>query len=179
MGGYPNVKSHIFLYILVTYLSSGPMSILKRMSLRPLLDDVDVNMKTKIFSHIMGLSRDFHDEANAAKLGSVILDNPAGAELARLVIVDLIPLIMDLAISVYILYHHFGLYVVIANAVTFVLDLWLSQVSMPQQHTRRREFRRADKHQHSVFNKAIENWPAAIYRLTEKSLAMRGQFRKW
>jgi ATP-binding cassette subfamily B protein len=163
MEGGPDVKRHILLYIGAMYLSSGPMSILKRMFLRPLLDDIDVNMKTKFFSHVMGLSRDFHDEANAAKLGSLILDSPAGAEFTRLVVVDWIPLVMDFFIPLCILYHHFGSYVVMASALTIVLNLWLSGRLMLQQTTCFVEFNRADKHQHSVFYKSIENWLAAIY----------------
>ncbi len=84
MSGQSDMKRHILLYIGVTYLSSGPMSILKRIFLRPLFDDIDATMKTEFFSgHVLGLSRDFHDGTNAAEpQDPLILTSPAGAELA-------------------------------------------------------------------------------------------------
>uniref|UniRef100_A0A093VNK6 Heavy metal tolerance protein n=1 Tax=Talaromyces marneffei PM1 TaxID=1077442 RepID=A0A093VNK6_TALMA len=145
MSGHPDIRRQILLYIGLTFLSGGTMSILKRMTLRPLLDYIDQKVKVRVFGHVMDLSRDFHDEANVMELGSLILDSPAGGELARLIVVELIPLIMDLSISIYILY------------------LRLGPKFMQQQRASLREFRRADKHQHSVFYKAITNWPMAIY----------------
>jgi ABC-type multidrug transport system fused ATPase/permease subunit len=163
MGQHDDVKRHILLYIGLTFLSGGNISILKRMALRPLLDDIDQKVKIKVFSHVMGLSRDFHDEANVMTLGSLVLDSPAGGELARLIVVELIPLIMDLSISIYILHLRLGPYVVMISAVIVVLDLWLSSKIMRQQIASLKEFRVADKHQHSVFYKAISNWSMAIY----------------
>uniref|UniRef100_A0A093UQI9 Heavy metal tolerance protein n=1 Tax=Talaromyces marneffei PM1 TaxID=1077442 RepID=A0A093UQI9_TALMA len=152
----------------------------------------DQQIKTMVFNQIMDLSRDFHDGKNVGALGKLTLHGTAIGNLGSLVTLDLIPVVMDLSVSVSLLYLRFGPYMGMISAASILLYSWwwFKKIAKPQEASLR-EYFQASRHHHAVFYESIENWLTAIYfhrveyeksrylRAVQELLQSAGQYRTW
>ncbi|KAJ5130569.1 uncharacterized protein N7515_006608 [Penicillium bovifimosum] len=115
------------------------------------------------FSHVMGLSMDFHIENDSAEVMKSIDQGAALNNLLEAAILDIAPTLADLCIACVVFYLKFNAYaslLVVVVAILYVsVEVYTSNWSMES----RRELTQAQRTEARIMHQAVQGWQTVTY----------------
>ncbi|KAK3712957.1 hypothetical protein LTR37_008842 [Vermiconidia calcicola] len=110
------------------------------------------------FSHIMGLSMEFHNEKNSGELIRAISQGQNLQGLLEFVCFRIGPVFVDLAIAFIYVYLLFDIYMSFILAFVGIAYIWVGAKTTAWSVKRRRRFNTAYRNESKIQNEAINNW---------------------
>ncbi|KAI0010414.1 P-loop containing nucleoside triphosphate hydrolase protein [Xylariaceae sp. FL0662B] len=120
-------------------------------------------MTNLIFSHIMGLSMDFHANADSGELMKATEQASSLTKLLRLLLFELAPIIVDVIVAVFYVTSLFDIYfagIMIVMATIYGLLTWKGSAL---EARKRRTYASRDRNTTKVQYQSISNWTTVSY----------------
>lgn len=121
----------ILIYIILNLMQSSPLlDCLRNYLWYPVEMNAHQTITTSAFSHVMGLSKDYHDNKKSGELYKSIEQGTAIAKLLETALFEVLPLLIDLIVACAYLSYLFGGYMVVIVGGSIFFYLWASKYFM-------------------------------------------------
>lgn len=155
--------SAALLLVLYRWIDSSVVGPFRRWLWEPVELNAEASMKTASYNHIMGLSRDFHTEKQSGELYESIEQGTTIISLLHLVLFQLLPLIVDLAVAFAYLYYVFGSYMALIVAATTAIYLGTSNCLIGYQTKLRRRVQGLSRKGYQLMYDTMGGWNTVTY----------------
>lgn len=115
------------------------------------------------FSHVMGLSMEFHSERDSAEVMKAIEQGEALTNILDTAILEILPTVVDWFIAMWLLYWKFNVYLalamLLASAALAALEVTTSRWNIEN----RRHKAKAQREESRVMHQAVQGWQTVTY----------------
>ncbi|KAF6829130.1 ABC transporter [Colletotrichum plurivorum] len=115
------------------------------------------------FGHVMNLSMEFHSERDSAEVMKAIEQGESLTNLLETAVIDILPTIVDLFISFWLLYSKFNIYVALAMLVALSAFTGLEVYTSNTNVDNRRASSKAQREEAKVMHQAVQGWQTVTY----------------
>ncbi|KAK2049542.1 ABC transporter [Colletotrichum somersetense] len=115
------------------------------------------------FSHVMGLSLEFHAERDSAEIMKAVQQGRSLGDLLDIAFMNFLPTVVDMVIALGFLYWKFNAYVsltvLIASVAFITLEVFTSNLNLEN----RRAYSKAEREELRIMHQAIQGWQTVSY----------------
>lgn len=120
-------------------------------------------IETAAYSHIMGLSCDFHDNKQSGELYKSIEQGDSINSLLEIVLFQAFPMLIDLVVAYVYLYYLFGPYMALTVAATTIMYLWAATCYSAKQRELHRRYVGIWRKEYQVMYDTLGSWSTVTY----------------
>ncbi|KAF5236742.1 hypothetical protein FANTH_11149 [Fusarium anthophilum] len=115
------------------------------------------------FNHVLSLPMEFHSERDSAEVMKAIEQGEALTNVLDMLIIEILPTVVDLAIAFVFLYWKFNSYVALAMAIGSVLFVTFEVKATGWNLDNRRESTKSKREEVRVMHQAVQGWQTVTY----------------
>ncbi|KLO97429.1 vacuolar membrane protein HMT1 [Fusarium fujikuroi] len=115
------------------------------------------------FNHVLSLPMEFHSERDSAEVMKAIEQGEALTNVLDMLIIEILPTVIDLAIAFVFLYWKFNSYVALAMAIGSVLFVTFEVKATGWNLDNRRESTKSKREEVRVMHQAVQGWQTVTY----------------
>lgn len=155
---------HVLFYGILRLLNSGGgLNVLERLLWLPLENYSYQKLSTTGFNQIMSLSCDFHDSKNSGELWQTVYYAQSVKDVVNNVFFQVLPMIVDLALAISVLYYVFDAYMALVVATVAVFFVWSSGKIVVKQREQRRDYLKKRVDEYKILTESTSNWRTVSY----------------
>lgn len=161
-GRYPIKELGIWFFL--RYLQSGAgYSIAKDIAQVQVQNYARAKISDLAFSHVMGLSMDFHGDKDSGEVIRSMQQAQSLNEMLELVLMDISPVFIDLIVAIAYVTHLFDAYVGFVLIVVGVVYTWLGVTLTQWTRPKRQIMRDKDRAESKTMYETVSNWQTVAY----------------
>ncbi|UNI21410.1 ATP-binding cassette-type vacuolar membrane transporter Hmt1 [Purpureocillium takamizusanense] len=134
-------------------------------------------LTTAAFNHVHSLSLDFHLSKRTGEVLSALNKGSAINQFLEQVTFQVVPMLFDLFLSIYVFYHYYGAFYAEINLVDTCWYLYMTIKMASTRADQRREMTNADREEEAVKNDSISSYETVKYFNAEDFESRRYQDR--
>lgn len=150
-------------YLVLSWISRAVLSPLRQYIWYPVEQYSYYQMCTMAYSHIMGLSMDFHQDKSTGDTYGAISQGRSVNDLMESLLFEILPMVLDLGVAFGFLYHLFGPYMALNVAVVSTAYIWVSTRFNHARKQIRRAYRDASIAEGTVAWETLSGWITVSY----------------
>ena len=120
-------------------------------------------LSTAAFNHLMDLSSDFHDKKKSGIVWRSIDRGQSIIQLAELLLFELVPETIDLAVALFVFYWIFGAYMSLIVGTAAVIFIWATNKVMVMRSNTRRKYGKNWEAEFDILTESTSNWQTVSY----------------
>lgn len=152
------------LYLLFNFIESSVfLDTVRSLLWYPIEMNARKTITTSAYSHVMQLSRDFHDNKKSGELYKSIEQGASIADLLENVFFDFLPIIVDLLVACGYLSYLFGGYMVMIVGGSTIFYLWASKYFLLKQVDMYRDRAAAAREENQRLLDSVGGWISVTY----------------
>ncbi|KAF1826716.1 putative ABC transporter [Dissoconium aciculare CBS 342.82] len=138
--------------------SSAGLDLLKSEAEMVVSQYVTKALEVESFSHIMGLSMDFHTAKSSGELIAAINQGSSMSGLIQFILFETAPMLVDLVVAFFVVYNLFDIYMALILFASGTVYLYMGVRLTGWGAASRRKYKATQRAQGAVQNEAINNW---------------------
>ena len=151
-------------YVALYWASSGAgVMALKNWLYIPIELNAGKSIKMASYSHIMGLSCDFHDSKQSGELYTAMHQGSSVIDLLEMLLFSLVPITVDLLVACAYLYSLFDAYMFLIVVATMIAYLWTSTYFTTKQASTRRHNTALARAEYQTMYDTMGGWKTVSY----------------
>lgn len=176
--GSGSLYKAVGLYVFFHWASSpAGIGILEDILWLPVEQYSYARITTAAYNQVMELSKDFHDNKQSGELYQSITQGSSVNDLLEMILFQFGPMMIDVTVGFFYLYHLFGPYMALLAAATTIVYLSTAAQLNIQQSSIWREAQDLARKQYQVMYDTVGSWATVSYfnRVPYEENRLRGQ----